>query len=227
MDRLERIKQANMDMEAMAYVREAQRRAQGEHMAKVMPIESTGEQQERLPWEHKPYPFVLKEVRELPNKFYSPHRKCKSCKTRCEDDKATKCPKCGHDAFWPGDDEIDKEQFQFVWECLDGEKNGDWLWTFAAKSWGVKSDGSTWGKLPAIAEAMGVDYMSGIDPEADLVGGYIMGMVKPKKEDPKYGGFETMYRMDAEQIAKYKLAADVTVKPDDEEDIPFSGAASN
>ena len=111
-----------------------------------------GESRQRADWDTDVYVVKMVKAERKPNRYYTTADDL-TAKYGKPNDEGTWIDKDGKEHYpdWPEDE----NQWNFVFEVVDGEKAGDWLWySFVSPRLGVKRDGSWWGKLASLIAAI-------------------------------------------------------------------------
>ena len=210
-------------------------------MTKEMPSEGTSK--ERVAWKKGPYPLCIIKSEELDNPYFREKATCQKDKSHVFDEYVNPCPECGGDVY-AAENIVERTQFRFTLEVLDGPKKGDWGWLYAPHYFRAKpSKKGSYGKRGDIARAIDpeFDLAAGIESDnSDLMFRPFMAMATPK-DDPKYAAFSSFYPVDEDdpKLVAYEeycqslrlkdMGAEavdsegeaVSVMDDDAEEIPF------
>lgn len=179
---------------------------------------------ERLPWKKKQYAGKAIACEERPNNFFKDEDYYeKKGYQKVETDKR---PYWLDDSGkeWYLDDEVERTQFFFTIEVLDGEKKGDWCWIWAPHRFGYKKDNTPFGVRAKIALAIDENWNLGPgggieDDNSDLLNRPFFFTAEPKA-DKQYCKVTDFLPMDKEERVKYELGA-TEADEDDGKEIPF------
>ena len=191
-----------------------------------------GDGRERADWETDVYPVALVKAEKVHNRFYRDAAALNGLYGKPSDDGAWINDK-GDKVYpdWPEDE----NQWNLTFEVLDGEKKGDWLWVFASPRFGIKRDGSWFGKLAAVIAAIDKDELpdtstGDIGPWALTKDGALdefmhrplRASVEPKP-DPQYAKVLAWSAMKPAEAKKYAASKDAPTAEElaDADPIPF------
>lgn len=167
-----------------------------------MPYSGAGDKRDRKPWEPDTYYFRLLKAEEKPNRFYH-------AEEWTDQNGKKRRP----------DDPVEQTQYSLTFECVKGEKKGDWAWFFCAH-W-YTADGR--GKRAQIAQALDPDIIlaKGLAKDwSDLIGKVCKIFVDPK-DDPSYCRMLKFIPLKDSERLDAEFGEPVDVMDPNAEEIPF------
>lgn len=182
-------------------------------MAKTMPAEGGGGSVDRADWEADDYIVALKKAEPVENRYYEDVAALQKRYGEPEGHNAHGTP------FWIvegkkkyPDFPEDRTQWKLIFEVLEGDKAGDWLFVYASPRFWPKSDGTWGGKLAAIYLAADPAFPlhEGIEDDlSDLLGIPLRVGVEPKAGDAKFAIVKQWLKLksDADRAKYAKLGA--------------------